>query len=236
MQATRPSSLKSAMAISLLALAALLLWDASGADAALARLAGTPAGFPWRSAPVLAVWMHDGGKALGWALVAALLLAVRWPVGALRRLPRAQRWQLALGPVLAVAAVTLLKQHSQTSCPWDLQAFGGSAAWVSHWQWGVGDGGPGHCFPAGHASTAFCFLGGWFVLRDAAPRAAWAWLGAAAAAGLVLGLGQQWRGAHFMSHTLWSAWICWMVGLGLEGLARASRGRRACRAAVPSRS
>ncbi|RYF79059.1 MAG: phosphatase PAP2 family protein [Comamonadaceae bacterium] len=216
--------------------AALLLWDASGADAALARLAGTPSGFTSRSHPLLAVWMHEGGKALGWALVLALLLAVHWPVGVLRRLPRAQRWQLALGPLAAVAVVTLLKQHSRTSCPWDLQEFGGTAAWVSHWAWGVReshwawgvrDGGPGHCFPAGHATTAFGFVGGWFVLREVSARAAWLWLGAAAAAGLALGLGQQWRGAHFMSHTLWSAWISWAMGLLLELLYRRLRDRRA---------
>jgi membrane-associated PAP2 superfamily phosphatase len=22
---------------------------------------------------------------------------------------------------------------------------------------------------------------------------------------------QQWRGAHFTSHTLWTAWVCWVV-------------------------
>jgi membrane-associated PAP2 superfamily phosphatase len=31
-------------------------------------------------------------------------------------------------------------------------------------------------------------------------------------AGLILGLSQQMRGAHFMSHTLWTAWLCWTVG------------------------
>ena len=29
------------------------------------------------------------------------------------------------------------------------------------------------------------------------------------AAGFALGLAQQMRGAHFMSHTLWTAWLCW---------------------------
>jgi len=28
-------------------------------------------------------------------------------------------------------------------------------------------------------------------------------------AGFALGLAQQMRGAHFMSHTLWTAWLCW---------------------------
>ena len=49
----------------------------------------------------------------------------------------------------------------------------------------------------------------------------------AAGAGLLLGLGQQWRGAHFMSHTLWSAWICWMVGLAMAWGARGLQARRA---------
>ena len=73
----------------LLSFVALVVWDASGGDMALARLAGTQGGFAWHSDPLLAVWMHDGGKALGWALVVALLLAVRWPLGPLRGLPRA---------------------------------------------------------------------------------------------------------------------------------------------------
>ena len=54
-------------------------------------------------------------------------------------------------------------------------------------------------------------VGGWFWLRDRAPRAATVWLCAALLAGTALGLAQQIRGAHFMSHTLWTAWLCWTV-------------------------
>ena len=43
---------------------------------------------------------------------------------------------------------------------------------------------------------------------------------AALAAGLLLGLSQQWRGAHFMSHTLWTGWVCWCLAWGLDGLHR----------------
>ena len=31
--------------------------------------------------------------------------------------------------------------------------------------------------------------------------------------GLVLGLAQTLRSAHYPSHTLWTAWICWIVAL-----------------------
>jgi membrane-associated PAP2 superfamily phosphatase len=36
--------------------------------------------------------------------------------------------------------------------------------------------------------------------------------------GFVAGATQQLRGAHFMSHTLWTAWICWAVGALTDSL------------------
>ncbi|QNM95305.1 phosphatase PAP2 family protein [Chitinimonas koreensis] len=76
----------------------------------------------------------------------------------------------------------------------------------------------GGCFPAGHATTGFGLFG---LVLYWYGRAAWstrlAWL-AAFACGLALGIGQQWRGAHFLSHTLWSAWLCWAACLVVAGL------------------
>jgi membrane-associated PAP2 superfamily phosphatase len=207
--------------LTLAALAVLLAWDATGGDLALARLAGTPMGFPWRDNAFFVQVMHEGAKDLSWLLVIALFAAIRWPVGRLRRLPAGTRAQLALTVLLSVAAISAIKHASHTSCPWDLQEFGGVARHVSHWAWRVHDGGPGGCFPAGHASAAFAYAGGFFVLRRVSPRAASLWLGASLAAGLALGLSQQWRGAHYMSHTLWTGWICWVVGFAIELLASA---------------
>lgn len=134
----------------------------------------------------------------------------------MRGLVPAQRWQLVLSIAGGVLAITALKRLNHTSCPWDLAEFGGAARHVSHWLWGVRDEGAGHCFPAGHASTAFAYLAGWFVLRRAAPRVAGPWLLWALVAGLALGLAQQMRGAHYMSHTLWTAWLCWAWGLAVD--------------------
>jgi membrane-associated PAP2 superfamily phosphatase len=44
------------------------------------------------------------------------------------------------------------------------------------------------------------------------------WLACAVAAGLLLGLVQQWRGAHFMSHTVWSAAVCWAVAALVDAM------------------
>ncbi|WP_426389111.1 phosphatase PAP2 family protein [Variovorax sp. R-27] len=219
--------------LTLIALVALMAWDATGGDLMLARMAGSHIGFPLRDSPFMVHVMHEGARDLSWVLVITLFAAIRWPFGLLRRLSTGSRAQLALTVLLSVIAVSVLKHASHTSCPWDLQEFGGMARYVSHWSWGVDDGGPGGCFPAGHASAAFAYVGGYFVLRRVSSRAAAIWLGAAMVAGLVLGVSQQLRGAHYMSHTLWTAWVCWVVGFAIE-VAVTRFGSRALRPAVPA--
>jgi membrane-associated PAP2 superfamily phosphatase len=212
-----------------IALLALALWESSRLDMTLARWFGDAQGFSLRHD-----WLLDGvlhSKAvnlLGWLIGLALLAGVWRPFGWLRRLDLPARAQLALTPLLATAAVGLIKRLSTTSCPWDLNIFGGSASYIPHWPWlfGAADGGGGHCFPAGHSSFGFVFVGGWFAFRERAPRLAAAWLAAALLAGLIFGLSQQARGAHFMSHTFWTAWICWSIALLADWAARTWRARR----------
>lgn len=223
------SSFRGPLAATLYSLLAVMLWDAAGLDFAAAAWFGTTAGFPWRHSHALVLWMHEVPRFASWLLMALLLVGTRWPVGVLRRLDRAGRVQLALTVIGSVVAVSFVKTHSATSCPWDLQAFGGVARHVSHWAWGVDDGGPGRCFPAGHASAAFAYLGGWFAFRRVSQKIAWRWLAVALLIGFALGLGQQLRGAHYMSHTLWTAWICWSVGLVFDGAMSQWRGRTAGR-------
>ncbi|HEY0818290.1 MAG TPA: phosphatase PAP2 family protein [Rhizobacter sp.] len=196
----------------LLLLPLLLLWEASGLDLALARLAGTPQGFAWRDDWWLTVVLHDGARHAAWAMVVLLCLAVVWPRGAARALPFRRRLQVPAVALMATALVAALKAGNTTSCPWDMADFGGVAQPVWHWRgWTTGDGGGGHCFPAGHATAGFAWVGGWFAWREASPGRASRWLAGALVAGALLGLVQQWRGAHFASHTLWSGWLCWML-------------------------
>ena len=220
------TALRRCWALTLAWLACVVLWDAGGLDLPLARWAGSAKGFAWRSSPALVLWLHEVPRALSMVLLVLLGIGTVWPSGFLRRLARRERVQLVLSILAAIAASTLVKRISSTSCPWDLAEFGGVARYVSHWSWGLRDGGGGHCFPAGHASAAFGFVAGWFVLRRAAPGVATGWLLAALAGGLVLGLAQQLRGAHYLSHTLWTAWICWTVGLVVESGVSGAAARR----------
>ena len=116
---------------------------------------------------------------------------------------------LVTGLLLAGAVVAWLKSESAHSCPWDLQAFGGTASWFPLRGLIPADAGPGHCFPGGHASAGFSLLAlaYWqWPLRPSLARGLF-WLGMAA--GLLMGFGQMLRGAHFLSHNLWSGWLVW---------------------------
>ncbi|MBK6293713.1 MAG: phosphatase PAP2 family protein [Rhodoferax sp.] len=197
--------------------ALIALWDLSALDLPLARLSGGPSGFALREHWLFTIVLHDSARRVAWALALLLCAAVWFPVGWLRRVMFHRRVQLALTALVAVAAISALKSVSRTSCPWSLADFGGVAHYVPHWSnLLVADGGNGRCFPAGHASSGFSFFGGYFALRRDMPELAVKWLIATLAVGMVLGIAQQVRGAHFMSHTLWTGWICWCAAWAID--------------------
>lgn len=216
----------SAAARSLLAVAAglvvLLAWDASGLDLRVMRLVGGSEGFALREHWFTTQVIHQGGRALSWAVVGFILLANLWP-RVLPALTRRERSAWLGITLLCLAVVSVVKRVSLTSCPWDLTEFGGSASYVSHWAFGLQDGGGGHCFPSGHASAAFAFLSGGWLLARAYPRLARVWLCSVIGLGVVYGLGQMLRGAHYPSHTMWTAWICWAVTVGAVLLLKVSQ-------------
>ncbi len=196
-------------AVSWLGLVALVLWEWSGLDLALTRAYGSQGGFAWRDAWLTRTLLHDGGRALAGAVLALWLVWALWP-GRSTTPTRRLRW---IGvALLCLLLVPTLKQFAASSCPWDLLEFGGRVAnYVPHWKLGVHDGGPGHCFPSGHAVAAFAFFAIYFERRECCPRTARWWLLGVSIAGVLFGWAQLARGAHFASHTLWSAWLCWVV-------------------------
>lgn len=190
-----------------------LAWDGSGLDVVVMHALGDAQGFGLRHHPLLERVLHDGMRQVATAvLLATLALLTARP----RRWPWSERAAVALGLVLALAVVNTIKRHSLTSCPWDLQAFGGVARHVSHWVWGVADGGSGHCFPGGHASGLAALLPlalpGLGAREADARRRSGVLLALLAAATAGLGLVQTLRGAHYPSHTLWTLWLCWTAG------------------------
>ncbi len=126
----------------------------------------------------------------------------------------AWRHSLAFGTVAILSStliVSLVKSMTAHACPWDLTNFGGTL----HWYPLLGSYDDvqklGKCWPGGHSSGGFAFVGGYFALCLFWARAARWILAFALVLGGVMSLIQQIRGAHFLSHNLWSLWFCWMV-------------------------
>lgn len=158
---------------------------------------------------------HLGGRRLSqWAWLAVLvgfLVALRREALAGWRLPLLY---LLLSVLLSTVLVAWMKRWTQMDCPWDLLAYGGSKTYHGLFEQ-RGSGAPGACFPAGHASAGYAWVAAYFCLRAVRPR--WRWWGLALGLGMgaLFGLAQQLRGAHFLSHDVWSLMICWLVALAL---------------------
>jgi len=198
--------------ITALALVALLGWEASGLDLVVAGAYAGTGGFSLRNNWWTQHLLHDGGR---WLSALALLAYTGWAWhgrGAPPTMPRRARWAWLLTVLAGLVLVPALKRLSHTSCPWDLAVFGGSLPYVPHWLPTLIDGGPGHCFPSGHAVAAFAFLPIYFQWRVHRPALAGGVLAAVLTIGALFGWVQLARGAHFPSHTMWSAWLCWVIG------------------------
>lgn len=104
---------------------------------------------------------------------------------------------------MLILLVVFLKRWTDVSCPWSHEDFGGVMRPQS-WLWHGSPGEYFECFPAGHATSGFTMLGWLFCIEQNEWTKVWfcglSW-------GLVLGLYQMIRGAHYLSHTLITAWI-----------------------------
>lgn len=131
--------------------------------------------------------------------------------------------------ILVPVAVSAMKAVSIHHCPWNLSRYGGFAPYLRLFDSLPAGVSAGHCFPAAHASSALWLASiAVFWLPDH-PAKACAAFAAGLCPGLALGLAQQARGAHFLSHTLWSAWVAALIVLMLaHGLRLSCRaGRKA---------
>ena len=110
------------------------------------------------------------------------------------------------------ALISGLKYISHVSCAWDFSRYGGSAEYASVFTELVNRTG-GDCFPAGHASGGYAWIAFYFLGVHLQSRLRWAGLLFALGVGLVFGISQQFRGAHFISHDWWTLGICWFFSL-----------------------
>ncbi|MGH8447380.1 MAG: phosphatase PAP2 family protein, partial [Solimonas sp.] len=131
---------------------------------------------------------------------------------------------------LATGSVGLLKHTTNKDCPWSLERYGGDQPYVLLGEAPPEDKKPGHCFPGGHSSGAFGFFGLYFLMVRRRPAWARRTLAGVLFLGFVFAATQWVRGAHFVSHDLWSAAIGWLAAaLALPILGPQVRASRSAR-------
>ena len=123
---------------------------------------------------------------------------------------KAKRWQYGYFfavSMLCTCVIGLIKAHAAHACPWAM-----TTATSTGFIWNF-SATAGHCFPGGHASTGFALITGFFIFRLDQKKLAWFYLFSALILGFAMGWAQMMRGAHFLSHNLWTAWICMAINL-----------------------
>ena len=169
--------------------------------------------------------LHHSVRAINEILVLGLLGYWAWRHVAIRERSKNQRalGVLLLSLMMSFASVAVLKRLLPMECPWDLLQFGGSSEF-----WGLFDTrpetmSPNQCFPAGHASIGFAWLALYYYWRELKPELATRGIVIGLTLGFLLGFVQQLRGAHFISHDIATAAVCWTASTVLYGLFQHAR-------------
>ncbi len=169
----------------------------------------------WKDAWLTENLLHKGGRTLSISLAIFVLgaLIASWCYSPWERL-RKPLGYLVLALLGGSLLVSTLKASLAISCPWEFAIYGGHLPYTNVVQQLIQRDGEG-CFPAGHASAGYSWVALYFFGLYFQSPLRWLGLAGALLAGLVFGIAQQIRGAHFISHDLWTLAICWFFSLTL---------------------
>ncbi|MET0356560.1 MAG: phosphatase PAP2 family protein [Cellvibrio sp.] len=169
----------------------------------------------WKYNWLTEVFFHRGGRALSlsFAALITVILVCSYFHNSLAMYRRPLLY-LLLATAGSNLLVSFLKTFLAVSCPWEFSRYGGHLAYSTVIEQLFIRNGEG-CFPAGHACAGFAWISFYFFGLHYQSRWRLAGLAIPLCVGIVLGAVQQVRGAHFISHDIWTLAISWFYSLGL---------------------
>lgn len=164
------------------------------------------------------LFFYTGPKAMIIALAVGLIVLAAGPASwrgrfaALRHARRADLWVVVATLATAPALIALGKATTNVFCPRDIRRYGGEMPYVKVLEsYPAGDrpARRGRGFPAGHASGGFALLSLAGLAGTARGRRSGVAVGLAV--GSAMGGYQMLNGAHYLSHTVVTAIVCWII-------------------------
>lgn len=164
------------------------------------------------------VFFYNGPKYVIIAFAVALLVFSVGPRRWLKRVsPRLRKRDLCV--VLATLAtgpslIALSKATTNVFCPYDIERYGGKVPYVKvleSYPQGQRPEKRGRGFPAGHASGGYALMslaGLWFTRKGR-----WTGFAVGMSLGTLMGVYQMFKGAHYLSHTVVTVFVCWILFL-----------------------
>lgn len=169
----------------------------------------------WKDTWTTEVFFHKGARTLSLILaLTVLMVAIAACFNHQLALHKKPLFYLFFAVSGSSFLISFFKSSLAVSCPWEFERYGGNLVYsnvVDQLFLGNGAG----CFPAGHASAGYAWVSCYFVGLYYQSKWRKAGLVVPLLAGVLLGLVQQIRGAHFISHDVWSLAFCWFFSLGL---------------------
>ena len=166
----------------------------------------------WKNSWLTESVFHKGGRLLSILFAVTILLLLIGAYVTAQSKHQKPLLYLFLAGAGGSLLVSILKSSLAISCPWEFERYGGRLAYSDVFHQLFLRNGEG-CFPAGHASAGYAWVALYFFGLCYQSKLRWAGLAIALLAGIVFGFAQQLRGAHFISHDLWTLATCWFFSL-----------------------
>lgn len=216
---TKNYSLWAWLLLPLWCLTLLILFPPQTLDIAISGLFFDGQGWPLKNDFFFNVVLYKSSKIIPiGAALASVYVLVKNLIANRRGLQPDSYWiyrplYIIIAMLACVLVVWWLKASTGVYCPWSVSYFSGDHALREPtWSWVFQD---GRCWPSGHSGTGFCLLALFFALRDKYPQLARKTLVAVLLLGTICSLTRIVQGAHFLSHTLATALIDWIICAGL---------------------
>jgi membrane-associated PAP2 superfamily phosphatase len=190
----------------------------------------------WRDNWISYELIHHHGKqliiAIGLTALSLIVASFFWP--------RVRYWRMPMSYLLTTMAlipaiIAYFKRVSPVDCPWNLIQYGGDQPYLRNFDHSFASTHLGNCFPSGHASGGFILLAMYFAALPFLKRPA-RFLVPGLLVGWIFAMGQQSRGAHFLSHDLWTLSICWFGALAMFMAFRPATWPRATTISTPDQN